>query len=161
MTLNTMNDIEIFRLRVSDSESLAAMLMNDPPEYSRYFQPFAYTLPSVTAQLTQAEQDRYWGIRAEGGLCGFFMLRGFDEGYQRPSFGVYIAQYAANQGLANLALRYCMAWCRHNQIAALMLKVHPDNQSARRIYEKAGFVALETDPQNDNLVMEKRWIAGA
>ena len=87
------------------------------------------------------------------------MLRGFDEGYQRPSFGVYIDQQYANKGLSKLALDYCISWCRLHDTPALMLKVHPDNLFAIRAYQKAGFGFVEVCPRTGHHLMEIRWVA--
>jgi RimJ/RimL family protein N-acetyltransferase len=93
------------------------------------------------------------------GRCwlAFFMLRGFDDGFERPSFGVYIAEAFANRGLAKLALQYALVWCRLNHVAAVMLKVHPENHYARRVYEQAGFRFTEVCPRTGHDILEKRW----
>ncbi len=85
------------------------------------------------------------------------MLRGFDVGFERPSFGVYIAERFAGNGLATLAVQYALSWCRIHRISAVMLKVHPANQYARKVYEKAGFQFLEVCPQTGHDILEKRW----
>ncbi len=85
------------------------------------------------------------------------MLRGFDDGYTRPSFGVYIAERYTQRGLATLALHHALSWCRWNQIPAVMLKVHPDNRYARQTYERAGFQIVEPCPRTGHLILEKRW----
>jgi RimJ/RimL family protein N-acetyltransferase len=85
------------------------------------------------------------------------MLRGFDGGHERPSFGVYVSERFANHGLGTLALQYVLSWCRLNKIASIMLKVHPENQHARHIYEQTGFEFTEVCSRTGHDVFEKRW----
>lgn len=133
------------------------MLLSGRPEYSQYFTPFSYDAEALAERLAAARLDRYWGIRMQEEMIGFFMLRGFDEGYERPSFGVYIAEPFANRGLATLALHYALSWCRLKGIPAVMLKVHSENQYGRRTYERAGFQFVGVCSHTGHDMMEKRW----
>ncbi len=151
-------DLMIRQLRPADADVFSRLLHSDNAEYSRYFVPFAdSSTEALKVILREAKQDGYWGLFVRNELAGFCMLRGFDAGYERPSFGVYIAQRHAKLGLGTLALRYCMSWCRTNAVSAMMLKVHPENQHAKTMYEANGFVQIGVDAKNDNLIMEKRW----
>jgi RimJ/RimL family protein N-acetyltransferase len=147
--------LQITPLRPADGGALARMLSVAQPGYIRHFHPFSFDEASIAQQLTQAKKDQYWGICWQDALIGFFMLRGFDEGYARPAFGVFIDEAFANKGLGSLALQYSLSWCKLNGVEKIMLKVHPENQYARRAYEQAGFVFCETCPQSGQLLMEK------
>ncbi|MBL8155080.1 MAG: GNAT family N-acetyltransferase, partial [Anaerolineae bacterium] len=85
-------------------------------------------------------------------LAGFFMLRGWDAGYDVPAYGVTIAQAYSGLGLARLSLDLSKTICRLRQVKRLMLKVHPENTVAKRLYEQAGFVQTGIDPRNANLI---------
>ncbi|WP_223910680.1 GNAT family N-acetyltransferase [Geobacter sp. AOG1] len=152
-----MKDIQINRLVPSDAPALSKLLTTDDNVYRQYFIPFPADFNSLEVRLGTVREDRYWGIWYGGNLAGFFMMRGFDEGYQRPSFGVYIAQAYSRKGLSGFALDYCMCWCRVNSIETMMLKVHPDNHYARQTYEKAGFSALGICHRTGHTIMEKSW----
>ncbi len=151
-------EIVISDLTADHSSELSQMLLSERPEYSQYFTPFSsYEASALARRLEAAQRDRYWGIRCGEELAGFFMLRGFDEGYERPSFGVYIAERFANHGLAKLAVQYALSWCRLNKIPAIMLKAHPENPYARRAYEQAGFKFIQVCPKTGHDMFEKRW----
>lgn len=152
-----MKRLTISRLTCSGAPDLSKLLSTGRPEYSRYFTPFSTDEKSIAERLKNAKHDQYWGMRFGGRLVGFFMLRGFDEGYERPSFGVYVAERYSNLGLSKLALQYSLSWCRLNDIPSVMLKVHADNKYARRVYEQAGFKFIEKCPRSGYDVMEKRW----
>ncbi len=152
-----MDKLTVRTLTNADTHMLSALLTEDS-SYSQYFVPFSNPSPDYFATLfASVEQDCYWGILNSTILAGFCMLRGFDAGYKRPSFGVYIGKAYQGCGLATLALRWCMTYCLLNDIEAMMLKVHPDNTAARHIYEKNGFVSLGIDERTGHLMMEKRW----
>ena len=85
------------------------------------------------------------------------MLRGFDAGYERPAFGVYISKNFSNLRLSKFALEYSMCWCQLNSIKAMMLKVHPDNCFAKQTYENAGFKFIEICPSTGHHIMEILW----
>lgn len=142
-------------LRPEDAAALAALLTGDGPEYGSYFVPFASYEPAALAErLAAARRDRYRGFWLENRLVGFFMLRGFDDGFARPSFGVYIARDAAGRGLASRALADAIDWCKREDVPALMLKVHPDNTPALQAYLNAGFSAFDTCPRTGHIMMQ-------
>lgn len=151
-----MQDVIITRLSPEDALSLSELLNRDDTHYEKYFFPFPKDKESLETRLRSAVKDRYWGLVFREILAGFFMLRGFDEGYNRPSFGVYIAKEFSNRGLLKLTLEYSTSWCRLNNINAIMLKVHPDNKHALECYKKAGFGFIESCPQTGHSVMEKQ-----
>lgn len=149
-------ELTISRLNSIDSGKVFQLLTATKPEYSRYFTPFSFDLDTISHLLKSAIQDCYWGMHLDEELAGFFMLRGFDSGYQRPSFGVFIAERFSNNSLSSLALQYSLSWCKLNNISRIMLKVHPENKFARRAYEKAGFQLLEVLPDSGQLLFEKQ-----
>jgi ribosomal-protein-alanine N-acetyltransferase len=71
------------------------------------------------------------------------MLRGWDEGYSIPSFGVAVGVPYRGAGIARSLLRYAIASARERGAVTLMLKVHLDNPNARHLYESEGFVFQE------------------
>lgn len=134
-----MSEIEIRRLGGDDAPALNRLLTADPAEYRRYFH-FAPEVAAAESILTSAVEDRYWGISVEPrDLAALVMLRGIDEGFLAPAFGVYVAQAWSGRGLATLALRFAETWCRVNGCSEIMLTVHPDHAPARHMYERDGF----------------------
>lgn len=150
-------NLAIEQLTPEHSHLLSAMLVSQSPKYTQYFVPFSYDHQSIHERLANAQSDKYWGMWCNRELAGFFMLRGFDEGYMRPSYGVLISEPYANKGLAKLTLTHALSWCRLNQLEAIMLKVHPDNIYAKRAYEKMGFQHIEPCPRTGHLIMEVSW----
>ncbi len=155
-----MTELEIRALAAADAGEFSDMLLENGGAYSQYFRPFSFEREAVFDMLTQSQRDRYWGAYCQGALAGFFMLRGFDAGYERPSYGVLIRESRAGLGLASLALRFALSWCRVQGVAAVMLKVHPENSVARRIYERAGFRETGVCETSGQTIMERRFSWG-
>jgi N-acetylneuraminate synthase/N,N'-diacetyllegionaminate synthase len=147
-------DPVIAPLTAAECGELSTILKGSRPEYAAHFNPFGFEEESVRAELEKARKDRYWGMRCGGELAGFFMLRGFDEGYERPAFGVFIAEQFAGRGLARRALAEATQWCEEIGVKEMMLTVYPENTAAVRIYEAAGFVASGGDAKK--IIMTKR-----
>lgn len=132
--------INLRAMTVDDSEMLAALVAGQPPDYLAHFTPFAMSSGEWRARLAAAETDRYWVIVDDGRIAGFCMLRGWDEGYSRPSFGVFVGESDRGKGLAKAALDHAISWCQSSKSAtSMMLKVHSGNAAARSVYEAVGF----------------------
>jgi RimJ/RimL family protein N-acetyltransferase len=153
--LDEFKQIKLKKLGLSDASNLSKMLNAAGKEYSRYFIPFGFDQSSIENILIKADKDQYYGIYVSDQLAGFYMLRGFDQGYEIPSYGVWVAPKYSGLGLASLTMQHAVSLCRINGIKKLMLKVHPENTVAKTIYEKNGFNATGVDPRNSNIIYHR------
>ncbi len=128
------------------------MLGAQSPAYARFFHPFGFDEETLREVLGGRRSDVYTGMYWGGRLIGFFMLRGWDQGFEVPSHGVLVDEKHSGHGLATLTLRMAKAVCKLRQSPRLMIKVHPDNQTAKKLYEGARFTMTGRDPENGNLV---------
>lgn len=131
--------ITIENLTVRHADLLSKLLSGQSSEYGKFFHPFPFDRKSIKNRLSRTVRDYYWGIFSYDILMGYFMLRGWDEGYEIPSFGVLIDEAYRNRGLATLSLNFAIVVARYRCTKRIMLKVHPKNVVARSIYEKVGF----------------------
>jgi RimJ/RimL family protein N-acetyltransferase len=146
--------INLRAMTVDDSEKLAALVEGQPLDYLAHFTPFAMSSGEWRARLAAAEADRYWVIVDDSRIAGFFMLRGWDEGYSRPSFGIFVGARDQGKGLAKAALDHAIAWCQSTKSAtSIMLKVHSGNTAARSVYEAAGFRDSGLCPDTGHMIM--------
>ena len=148
-------DLTIKKLDSDSAHELFQLLQKENPEYSRYFVPFDFDLETIKQKLNNLKADTFWGIFVADKIEGFYMLRGFDEGYEIPSYGVWISKNFTGKGFAKLTVQHAISYCRVNHIKKLMLKVHPDNLVAKKIYEEFGFQQSGIDPKNNNLIYHK------
>ncbi len=148
--------IEIQPITVADISDLYQMINRDDREYSKYFQAFDSKFKTLEDALLEANHDLYLVIRIDNTMAGFFMLRGVDVGYQIPAFGVYISQSFSRKGLSKLALNYAVAWCKLNGYPEIMLTVHPENTSARLLYEKEKFFFTGRYSARGHMIWKRR-----
>jgi RimJ/RimL family protein N-acetyltransferase len=151
----TNNNLEIVELTSDQAALVSAKLTAEKNDYIKHFTPFDFSESTIQKILTNKKLDKYFGLFVSQELAGFYMLRGFDEGFQVPSYGVWISSEYKNKSLSTLTLYHAFSFCKLNSIKSLMLKVHPDNVIAKNLYEKMGFKKTGTDSKNKNLIYYK------
>ena len=147
--------LEIIILNKTYAKDVLDLFLRTKKEYSKYFIPFEFNLNIIESFLRNAKKDLFFGLFVDKKMIGFYMLRGFDEGFKVPSYGVFIDENYSGKGLGQLTLFHAISQCKILNVKKLLLKVHPDNLSAKHIYEKNGFIIEGVDPKNDNLIMFK------
>lgn len=150
---NSGGPLAVRSLQSADAPVLARMLAEQPAEYMRHFTPFAFDTATIGRLLAERVADVYAGLFCDGELAAFYMLRGWDEGYDVPAYGVTVSERFRGRGLGALTIELSKTICRLRGARRLMLKVHPDNAAARGLYERAGFRQTGVDERNGNLVM--------
>lgn len=148
-------NIEIKELLSNQTSTLSSLILSALKDYTKYFTPFSFEEDSIKNILNDVVNDKYFGIFVDDELVGFYMLRGFDEGYEVPSYGVWISDKFSGLGLSKLTLQHAITFCKVNGIKKIMLKVHPDNKIAKNIYENFGFKPEGIDEKNSNLIYFK------
>ncbi|HWY52685.1 MAG TPA: GNAT family N-acetyltransferase [Chthoniobacterales bacterium] len=155
-----MPDCIIKPLKLRDARAVADLLRCSSRTYTRFFHPFPFDEKSITQVLERAGEDQFFGLFVTQGnrneLVGFSMLRGFNEGYTIPMYGVFVSEKHAGLGLARCSLQHAETFCRLNKIPELKLKVHPNNARAKALYEACGFEIVGEDQANANFVLRKK-----
>lgn len=147
--------LEFIKLKLEHVKALSEMLKFEQAQYIQYFHPFSFDEDSIIRTLKSAKFDKYYGI-VYGELIGFFMLRGWDQGYKIPSYGVYINSKFSGKGLGTLTLNYAESICHLSNVQQLMLKVHPENIIAKNLYARNGYTYHDIDPRNQHLILRKK-----
>ena len=148
-------NVEIKELQSDQASTLSELILTAPADYSKYFVPFSFKEDSITKIISDAVSNKFFGIFINDDLAGFYMLRGFDEGYDIPSYGVWISHKYSGLGLSKLTLQHAITFCKLNGLKKIMLKVHPENTIAKNIYENFGFKQQGFDEKNSNLIYYK------
>ena len=144
-------DLTIRPLCVEDAGAVSEMLRAQPPEYARFFYAFSFDADEIARIIARRERDVYSGMYWQGELAAFFMLRGWDAGYDVPSFGVVVDVKHRGRAFMRISLDVAKLICRLSGAARLMAKIHPDNVSPRGA-RRLGFVQTGVEAETGNVV---------
>jgi ribosomal-protein-alanine N-acetyltransferase len=147
--------INFRKLQPIDAAELSKLINNDSKDYSQYFVAFEFDTATIERNLAKSENDLYFGVYWGEELTGFYMLRGFDEGFTIPSYGVYISSPFSGKGLAALTLNHAISTCKLLGLKKLRLKVHTENIIAFKQYIKFGFIETGFDEKINNIIMHR------
>ena len=143
--------LTIKTLRFEDAPLVSGMLRAQSAKYARFFYAFDFDVEAIGRVLGTRNRDVYSGIFWQGQLVGLFMLRGWDAGYEVPSFGVLIDEEYRGGAFMRIALDIAKLICRQCGVSKLMAKIHPDNISPRGA-RRLGFVQTGVEPNTGNVI---------
>ena len=119
---------------------------NDLPVVTRTFDPFPMRAESADRLLGDAREDRFYGaFDADDAMVAMSMLRGWDEGYDVPSFGIVVDHEWHGRGLGARLTAWTVSRARELEAPAVRLTVYTDNARAYALYGRLGFEELERD----------------
>jgi RimJ/RimL family protein N-acetyltransferase len=145
-------ELTIRPLRVDDAAALSLMLRSQKPSYARFFTPFGYDEQSIAVVLARRGEDVFMGLYWRDEVVAFFMLRGWNEGYEIPSFGILVDEKYRGDGLEMLSLETAKVICKLRGAARIMFKMHPENISVRAVARKTGFVKTGVEAHSGNVI---------
>lgn len=103
------------------------------------FHPHPFTPEMAERRAEYSGGDVYALLHHGADALAYGLLRGWEEGYAVPSLGIYVAETLRGTGAARLMMNYLHLAARLRGAPAVRLKVYPDNQAARRLYESLGY----------------------
>lgn len=135
------DELSLREIGPEDFETLARFLEeNDVPAVVRTFNPFPMTSETAERIARRPRRDRYYGAFTGGRMVGLSMLRGWDEGYSVPSFGVMVDHRFHGRGAGSRMLDYAIAEAARLGSERIRLSVFASNERAVRLYLSRGFV---------------------
>ena len=156
-----MQYISFRTLKGIDSELISQLLLNSPKEYTKYFRPFDFNPSSIQLVLEKAVKDQFFGVEfksenyPKSELIGFYMLRGLDEGYTEPMYGVFVSHKYSGKGIARLTITHAESFCKFHGYKQILLKVFPENIRAQKIYRNLDFQFLRKDKLSKQILLCK------
>jgi ribosomal protein S18 acetylase RimI-like enzyme len=124
----------------SDEAALAAFFAdNNLPAIVKEFHPFPLDAASARRLCTHTGRDRYFVFEESGSLFGFAMLRGWDEGFAIPSFGILVHREHAGHGIGRSLTAHALTIAKEMSAPRVRLTVHRENARAVRLYGQCGF----------------------
>ena len=128
------------RLEPSDATELKVFFdKNNTDQVTNNFYPFPLSEETVHRLLAPGSRDLFFLLIIEGEAVGFSMLRGFDEGYEVPSLGMFVGATHQGRGLGRELLKRTYAFAKSHGITSIRLSVFEDNEQAIRLYQNQGF----------------------
>jgi ribosomal-protein-alanine N-acetyltransferase len=122
------------------ADALVALFeRNTVPAVAVMFDPFSFTAAEARRIALNPRQDGYYIATHGDELLGLSMLRGFDEGYEIPSFGIFIDHERHGQGIGRRFTVWTIEQARQRGCPAVRLTVYADNSAALGLYESLGF----------------------
>lgn len=112
---------------------------NSIPAVTETFDPFPLTAAEARRIALEPRQDDYYTVARGKDLLGLSMLRGFDEGYEIPSFGIFIDRASQSRGVGRRLTAWTIDQARLRGCPAVRLSVYADNAAARSLYASLGF----------------------
>jgi ribosomal protein S18 acetylase RimI-like enzyme len=142
-----LTDTTFRRLTPVDTDVLAeSFARNDVEAVTRTFDPFPLGRATAEALLDPKRLDWFFGAFERDAIVAFSMLRGRDEGYEVPSFGIFVDKDEQGRGLGSKLTEWTVEQARNAGMPAVRLSVYASNPGALRMYERLGFEVQSREP---------------
>jgi len=109
------------------------------------FDPFPLTADEAERIALQPRRDAYFVAGLQGGLVAMSMLRGFDEGFEVPSFGIFVDHRHHGQGIGRRLTAWTVDEARRRGYPSVRLSVYASNAGALHLYRSLGFGEQERE----------------
>ena len=96
---------------------------------------------------------RFFGLFEDGRLLAYAFI--WDVDRTVVWFGIAVRDGVQGRGLGGRLTQLVLEECRRAGHAAVLLRTHPDNVRARKLYEAQGFEQLGTHPSGEILYMRR------
>jgi ribosomal protein S18 acetylase RimI-like enzyme/glycosyltransferase involved in cell wall biosynthesis len=145
--------LAVREVTAADRFDLAALFeRNRSGAVGATFDPFPLSAEEAERIAAHAGRDGYFvGVEGDTAVA-MSMLRGFDAGFEVPSFGIFVDAEAQRRGIGRRLTEWTVKEARRRGAAAVRLSVYASNAAALALYDALGFV--ETD--RENLVRDGR-----
>jgi ribosomal protein S18 acetylase RimI-like enzyme len=110
---------------------------------SNTFDPFPLDSEQARRIALEPRVDAYFVVHDDVELIAMSMLRGFDEGFTVPSFGIFVDHDHQGQGVGRQLTAWTVREARHSGYPAVRLSVYASNPAAVHLYQSLGFEERE------------------
>ncbi|NDJ76064.1 MAG: GNAT family N-acetyltransferase [Chloroflexi bacterium] len=131
----------------SDYDKLWAFFQeNNRADVTAHFQPFPLTEESARFICHEEKKDRYYLAFDGEQLIGLSMLRGWDEGYDIPAYGLIIDYRLHTKGFGTVVVNHAFAEARSLGSPGVRITTHATNDAVNHFCRKHGFEMLSKEP---------------
>lgn len=110
-----------------------------------FFKPHPFTLNYCEKICNIKGRDLYAVLMDEDKIIGYGLLRGWDEGYEVPFLGIYIAKKYRKKGYSTKFMKYLHLYAQMCGASKVCLKVYKDNFIAQNLYKKLNYTFEKYD----------------
>ncbi len=147
MREESLSGLRFVQIGSEQLDSLSALFeRNRIASVTELFDPFPLDAGRARWIALEPQRDAFYLALRNERPVGFSMLRGFDEGYATPSFGIFIDHESHGEGVGRALTAWTVEEARRRGCPAVRLTVYAANLPARRLYESLGFVEQERQP---------------
>jgi ribosomal protein S18 acetylase RimI-like enzyme len=143
-------DLAALRLEAVGPEHVDALVdlfaRNSRSDITKTFDPFPLSPSRAEAIAVTPRKDRYYVAMHRGQAIAMSMLRGFDEGYDVPSFGIFVDHAHHGMGIGRNLTTWTVEQALSRGCQSIRLSLYSKNLAARRLYESLGFVEQSREP---------------
>jgi ribosomal-protein-alanine N-acetyltransferase len=141
---NARASLRFERVQVTHAGLLTELFeRNARPEVTSSFDPFPLDRKEARRIALESHRDGYYVAARADSLVGFSMLRGFDEGYEIPSFGIFVDHDAHGQGVGRALTAWTIEAARRRGCPSVRLSAYANSAVALGLYASMGFVERE------------------
>lgn len=105
----------------------------------KFFNPFPLTYETAKRIAEERHKDRYYVAVENGVVLGMSMLRGWDEGFEIPSFGLLVDERHRRKGLGRLLTEFTISEARKLGVSRIRGSLYSRNVVSRKFCHSIGF----------------------
>ena len=128
--------VEFRSVRPPEAEALADLFQDID---DTFFRPHPFTAEEARRIANLEGRDVYVLLFDGDRAVAYGMLRGWNEGFETPSLGIAVRTDSHRRGFGRLMMGHLHEVARAHGAEMVRLRVHPDNQRARRLYQSMGY----------------------
>jgi GNAT superfamily N-acetyltransferase len=112
--------------------------LQDDPDGIKKFHPHPFSGAAAAKTVSYHGKDMYLATIENEEIIAYGMLRGWDEGFERPSLGVIVRPDKRNQGYGTKMIKKLVEVATQRKAPAVIFKIHKTNEAVN-LFERLGF----------------------
>lgn len=145
--------MKLKKITISDIEPLSRIFFGQKDDYLKFFSPFK-NKKELEKLILKSRKDIFYLITNNTEIVGYVSLRGLDEGFSNPRFGIFISEDYSNKGYGYSASKEVIKiLVDSGNYAFIDLKVDPRNIRAINLYKKLGFKFHTTEGEENIMIL--------
>jgi GNAT superfamily N-acetyltransferase len=147
--MRSMNrQVEIRQATTEDAVVVSNVLYQSFVEFEPLYSPqgFAATTPSAEKILMRMKEGPVWIVISGREILG--SVAAVDKGTSLYIRGMAVLPSARGSGIGSLLLQHVQCWAAERSYTRVLLTTTPFLHAAIQLYEKHGFLRVESEPQD-------------